>query len=81
MAKRKDQAIYDYVASQIATDEPAYWERSVERVATATGLDSYAVRVIVHESSRLRMRTTGYVGWHIVELIHAEPEHVPDQTP
>lgn len=75
VSRRKDQAIYDYVATHEERD------RWVERVAAALGLDTNDVRVIVHSSARLRMRSTGAVGWHIVELIHAEPEHVPDETP
>lgn len=76
MARRKDQEIYDYVATH---DQER--DRWVERVAEGCGLETNDVRVLVHQSARLRMRTTGVVGWHIVELIHAEPEHVPDETP
>ncbi len=75
--KRKDQAIYDYVATH-----PDLKDRSVERVAARTGHEVYDVRVLVHESSRLRMSNPGGIlRWHVVELIHAEPEPAIDETP
>jgi hypothetical protein len=72
MPPRKDQAIYDYVATH--EDQHDRW---VERVAAAVGLPVHDVRVRVHQSKRLWMRTTGVVGWHIVELTHAEPNQTP----
>lgn len=64
MSRRElDAAIVRYVESH-----PDPLDRSAERVAMEVGIEPADLREIVHKSKKVRMRSTGVMRWHIVEL-------------
>ena len=67
--KRSDEDIYQFV---IANYDPDHLNRtSLERVADGVGLDPYAVRVLAHKSTRLRLRGI-LLGWCVIEPVNKE---------